>query len=90
LFFSDTVTSSSTPARCAARKHSTVSASMPLIITERIILIAAAAPTVSPAIVTSMSSSARSGEAAWACSPAISIGVRWRLGWIGAITATSI
>ncbi len=39
------VTSSTMPARLAARKHSSVSASMPLIMTLRIIFSAAAAPT---------------------------------------------
>jgi len=90
LFFSDAVTSSSSPARLAARKHSSVSASMPFIITLRIILMAAAAPTVSPTTRNSISSSRSSGEAASPCGPAISSGVRWRLGWMGATTATSI
>ncbi len=57
MFFSEASTGSSKPARLAARKHSRVSASMPLIITERIILIAAAPPVLSPAIVRVMSRS---------------------------------
>ena len=42
---SEAATSSVMPARCAARKHSAVNASMPLIMTLRIIFSAAAAPT---------------------------------------------
>ena len=46
---SDAITCSTTPARAAATKHSKVSASIPLIMTLRTILIAAAAPTSRPA-----------------------------------------
>ena len=89
MFFKDAVTSSNTPARAAARKHSTVSASMPLIITLRIILMAAAWPILAPTIDSCICNSRSSGEIASAYGPAISKGVRWRAGFIGAITATS-
>ena len=53
---------SSTPARRAARKHSKVSASRPLTMTLRTILIAAAAPVSGPATETFMSSPVRIGS----------------------------
>ena len=58
MFFIEAATSSITPARAAARKHSSVNASMPLIMTLRTILIAAAAPISAPATLTRMPSAA--------------------------------
>ena len=83
MFFIEAATSSTTPARAAARKHSSVSASMPLIMTLRTILMAAAAPISLPATVTRMPSAVISGAIAAACGPASSVGVWWRAGWIG-------
>jgi hypothetical protein len=60
-----------------------------LTITLRTILIAAAAPTSPPAHVAFMPSSRSSGSTASACGPASSIGVWWRAGCTGAMTATS-
>ena len=63
---------------------------MPLIITLRIIFSAAAAPTSSDAMAPCISSSSTSsGSTAFACGPASSSGVLWRVGWIGARIATS-
>ena len=62
---------------------------MPLIITLRIILMAAAWPVSAPTALAFISNSSSSGEMACACGPEIKSGVLWRSGWIGAITATS-
>src|SRR5262245_15711307 len=78
-----------TPARAAARKQSSVSASIPLIITLRIILMAAAEPVSGPTTDNSISSSRNKGEISSACGPAIRRGVRCRAGWMAATTATS-
>ena len=75
MFFIEAATSSMTPARDAARKHSSVSASMPLIMTLRTILMAAAAPVSAPATLTRMPSEASAGAIAFACGPASNIGV---------------
>ncbi len=62
---------------------------MPLTMTLRIILMAAAWPVAPSTILSCISNSPSSGEMPSACGPAISNGVLWRSGWIGAITATS-
>jgi len=64
-----------TPARAAAKKHSSVSASMPLIMTLRTILMAAAAPISPPAMLARMPRSASFGAIASLSGPARSIGV---------------
>ena len=80
MFFIEAATSSITPARAAAKKHSSVSASMPLIMTLRTILIAAAAPISVPAMLARMPSAASVGATASASAPASSIGVLCRAG----------
>ena len=85
VFFSDAATSSMMPHADAARKHSAVSASMPLIMTLRIIFSAAASPTSLPTR-SCRASRVRRSEAASRLSrvrPASSSGVWWRFGWIG-------
>ncbi len=83
------MTSSATPARVAARKHSALSASMPFTITERIILIDEARPT-SPATTRGAIGRASStGAIASAWGPETSSGTMFRFGCTGAITATS-
>ena len=62
---------------------------MPLIITLRIILMAAAWPVSAPTTFSFISNSPSSGAIASACGPAINSGVLWRSGWIAATTATS-
>ena len=62
---------------------------MPLIMTLRIILIAAALPTSGLTTLSVISISRSSGAISSACGPAIKSGVGWHFGEIGAITATS-
>ncbi len=78
--FTAAATSSMTPARAAAKKHSSVSASIPLIMTLRTILIAAAAPTSTPATLARMPSAARTGATVVLAGPASSKGVCCRAG----------